>query len=156
MKALLGFWEPTWKIRLALSVACAGLFIAVATLFFISAQRSDARENSLTRSAAVTTGMVTYRDPQPRTTVSYEFVVGGRQFRGKGSASKAMNVGDTLPVFYLPDDPDNNSIRRPSGSHSSLLVGGWITICVAMFGIHFRRLIAERTNRLELKSYVLL
>jgi hypothetical protein len=84
---------------------------------------------------------------QPHYQIGYFFTVNGHAYRGVGRtgavSTSSIAIGDTVPVYYLPDTPEVNCMGSPSELYSNdlplvlLVTFVFPTITVAVLAFRF-------------------
>ena len=72
----------------------------------------------LSRRGVHTQGRVTALTPENHSTVRYRFEADGTAYEGSWQSPSVVAVGDSIPVTYLPDQPQTSVAGEPR-------VDGW-------------------------------
>jgi hypothetical protein len=87
-------------------------------------------------------GQVIGKEPQNHQSIRYSYVVGEQTYSNLGSAGRgnpsfaALNMGDSVIVYYDPDNPSNSCLGYPS-RHLQDSIGGiiFLVVLLPLFGI---------------------
>lgn len=96
------------------TAGCIGtMTIIVAIICFIFAGNVFQKQNSLAQNGVVTTGIVSSKYQMRRGAgITYHYEANGKRFRGMQSVGSGsdLQVGDTVPIRYLPNDPTETEV----------------------------------------------
>ena len=94
-------------------------WLAIFLLIFTFQWASDDELRKLKNRSATTTGKIIAIQPEQHQTVRYEYEVGEETFVRSGGVNLIgkslyeMKVGDSVPVFYYPENPTISRIGNP-------------------------------------------
>jgi len=109
-----------------ISAVAFWLLLFLGILVWRWSDESDLRQ--LKKAGIRTTGRIVELLPHHHQTVRYEFEAGGRLYvklggvASIGKVPKEMNIGDKVPVYYLPNDPTISWIGDPETGISPLRI----------------------------------
>jgi len=91
----------------------AGVISALALVAGISMIRRESTAAKLRQDHATVSGVITSESVGMHGVVEYMFVVGGREYRGKGVGASEREFGAKATVYYYPGDPSISSLHDP-------------------------------------------
>jgi len=138
--AIRGKMKPNWK-KVILFLMCAVLLnFAIFVFVYFVGPLSDYRR--MTGSTLMTEGRVTEKQRENHLGIVYVYDVRGQAYHGNRSAAvdaldfKRIHVGQSVRVWYLPQDPDVSTLRDPkelvAGERTGLIVM-WIMFPALFF-----------------------
>jgi hypothetical protein len=113
---------------------CLGFFAALT--FYWGAATFGAgfdwmRQYRLVRKAIQTQAVVTSRELQNHNLAHYEFEANGKRYTGAGQGDG--EVGQTVTVFYLPDDPSFSTLKHPGEDLGFMIIAPLLLSTIAGF-----------------------
>lgn len=109
--------------------------------FAFAAMRFD-RRVELAKHWEVAVGTIVAVNPQQHLSITADYFVGGRRIQNTFQGS-GKTVGDTIAIYYCPEDPNNADTENPaSGLHREtwlLLLGGVLLGTVGALTIQISR-----------------
>lgn len=125
----------------------AGVLLATAAFLFFAVamnmQRYDwATWYRLAKAGIETSATVTMREPYNHQTCGYDYVVAGVKYEGRSQGCH-HEVGATMRIQYLPDDPSIAVIGSPGEELATEILGAVLLAVVAGL-IHGYRLRHQR------------
>jgi hypothetical protein len=138
------------KTRRLLVAALAGMVMAIITAAFTSP--FVARYRDLAKGGRPARAAVTALEPRNHQQVHYTFRLDGRVYAGTGQAGygaprfSELAVGDSIPIYYLPRNPEKSAIgdprprfRNERRASRDAIVGTFLIItAIAWFGLRRR------------------
>ncbi len=114
-------------------------WLVIFLLIFFLQWESESGLRELKRQSSMTTGKVIAVQPEQHQTVLYEYEVGGKTFLQSGGVGligktiAEMNVGDSVPVYYLPGNPNISRIGNPQSVSTDLKSKLLSSLCFSAF-----------------------
>lgn len=117
---------------------CLGFFGALTFYWTVATWGAGfdwVRQYRLLKEATQAQGIVTSREPENHNLAHYEFEANRQRYSGTGQGGA---VGQTVTVFYLPDDPTFSMLKNPGDDLAFMIIAPLLLSTIAGFVVRGR------------------